>query len=48
MLEGSYHFAKLVLWKGGAYSNFTNDIILGYTINNQEISFIERDLSEVK
>ncbi|MBO7691868.1 MAG: hypothetical protein J6T10_04440 [Methanobrevibacter sp.] len=48
MLEGCYHFAKLVLWKGGAYSNFTNDIILGYTINNQEISFIERDLSEVK
>lgn len=48
MLEGCYHFAKLVLWKGGTYSNFTNDIILGYTINNQEITFIERDLSEVK
>ena len=46
MLEGCYHFAKLVLWKGGPYSNFTNDIILDYTIHNQEITFIERDLDD--
>lgn len=44
MLEGCYHFAKMVLWKGGTYSNFTNDIILGYTINNQDIKFIQRDI----
>ena len=47
MLEGQYHYAKLVIWSGGTCSNFTNDIVLGYTINNQEIKFIERDISEV-
>lgn len=47
MLEGQYHYAKLVIWSGGTCSNFTNDIVLGYTINNQEVKFIERDISEV-
>ena len=49
MLEGSYHFAKLVLWKDtnakvSNYSPFANDIILGYTNVNQEIKFIQRDV----
>jgi hypothetical protein len=47
MLEGQYHFAKLVIWSGGTCSNFTNDIVVSYTINNQEVKFIKRDISEV-
>lgn len=47
MLEGQYHYAKLVVWSGGACSNFTNDIILGYTISNQEVKFIQREIGEV-
>ena len=49
MLEGSYHFAKLILWKDpnakvSNYSPFANDIILGYTNANQSIKFIQRDV----
>lgn len=49
MLEGSYHFAKLVLWKDpnstvSNYSPFANDILIGYTNANQEIKFIQRNL----
>lgn len=49
MLEGSYHFAKLILWKDpnskvSNYSSFANDILLGYTNANQEVKFIQRDL----
>lgn len=49
MLEGSYHFAKLVLWKDpnttvSDYSPFANDILIGYTNVNQEIKFIQRDM----
>lgn len=49
MLEGSYHFAKLILWKDpnakvSNYSTFANDIILGYTNANQSIKFIQRDV----
>lgn len=49
MLEGSYHFAKLVLWKDPTatvsnYSPFANDILIGYTNINQEVKFIQRNL----
>lgn len=44
MLEGSYHFAKMVLWGKGPYSNFASDIIMGYSIANQDITFIEREV----
>lgn len=49
MLEGSYHFAKLILWKDpnasvANYSPFANDILIGYTNVNQEIKFIQRDI----
>lgn len=49
MLEGSYHFAKLILWKDpnanvANYSPFANDILIGYTNANQEIKFIQRDI----
>ena len=47
MLEGQYHYAKLVVWSGGACLNFTNEIILGYTISNQEVKFIQREIGEV-
>jgi hypothetical protein len=49
MLEGSYHFAKLVLWKDpnaniSNYSSFANDILIGYTNANQEIKFLQRNM----
>ena len=49
MLEGSYHFAKMILWKDpqasvANYSPFANDILIGYTNVNQEIKFIQRDI----
>lgn len=53
ILEGSYHFAKLVYWKRKGVSNlynytsFSQNILLGYTNINQEVTFITRDIEEV-
>ena len=49
MLEGSYHFAKMVLWKDTNaqttnYSSFANDIIIGYSNKNQKVKFIQRNM----
>lgn len=48
MLSGSYHFAKLIIWKNGTqdYTPFSQDILIGYTNANQEIKFIYRDVNE--
>lgn len=53
MLEGSYHFAKLVYWRRKEstnlfnYTSFSQNILLGYTNINQEVKFITRDIEEV-
>ena len=49
MIEGCYHFAKMVLWKDKTatnsfnYTSFSQDILIGYTNANQEVKFITRE-----
>ena len=54
MLEGSCHFAKLILWVDKEHINgeypytaLANDIMIAWSEANQELKFTNRDLNEV-
>lgn len=50
MLEGSYHFCKLIVFTSETefsnytYSEFQNSIIIGYSLKNKDVKFQKRKL----
>lgn len=49
MLEGNYKFASMVVFDDGntnIYGEFEQRIIVGYSIKNQDIKFVKRNIDE--